>query len=218
MQVIIIETVTVAARRRRFRLRPSGERFCAGLAKQELDTPSELSVKYYHDFKYPDPREPAFAGDSASMPEALGETIVWFEELDEQLSTAISFLLRRGDTVGQIVTAELSFKGKVNLLATLFRHEAPQSTHLDQLEKLAGACFQAEEKRNQVVHSKWRNQLEGSGMTRSKYTARGKNGLRHQSETLTPAQVQAIAHHCGYLAHCIDELMYWEFGREYGEP
>jgi len=175
-------------------------------------------VKYYDEFKYPNPSEPPFPGDSASVPEALGEAVIWFEELDEQFSTAISFLLRRGDTVGQIVTAELSFKGKVNLLTAMFRQEVPQSKHLLQLDELAGACIQIEQKRNQVVHSKWRNELDGPGMTRMKYTARGKAGLQHQSETLTSAQVQAIAHHCGYLAHSVDELMYWEFGREYGEP
>ena len=65
---------------------------------------------YYHDFKYPDSSEPALAGDSGNVPEAIGQTIVWFEELDEQLSTAISFLLRRGDG-GQVdgqVSTDLS--------------------------------------------------------------------------------------------------------------
>jgi hypothetical protein len=174
-------------------------------------------VRYYDDFRYPDPSEPPFPKESANVPEALGEAVIWFEELDEQLSTAISFLLRRGETIGQIVTAELSFKGKVNLFSALFKREAPQSKHFAQLEELAGACFRVEQKRNQVMHSKWRNDLDGSGMKRIKYSARGKTGLQHQSETLTPAQVQAIAHHCGYLAHSVDELMYFEFGREYGD-
>ena len=175
-------------------------------------------MAYYHPFKYPDPAEPPFPGDSKSVPEALGEALVWFEALDEQLSTAIAFLIRRGDTVGQIVTAELSFKAKVNLLGALFKHEAPKSEHLNQLRELVSVCLQAEERRNQVVHSKWRNELDGMGMTRSKDTARSKHGLRHKQESLTPAQVQAIAHYCGYVAHCVDELMYWEFGDAYGEP
>ena len=172
---------------------------------------------YYDDFRYPSPSEPPFPGDSANVPEALGEAVIWFEELDEQLSTAISFLLRRGETAGQIVTAELSFKGKVNLFSALFKQEAPQSEHLPQLDELAGACLQVEQKRNQMVHSKWRNNLGGPGMTRTKYSARGRAGLQHQSEKITPAQIQAIAHHCGYLAHSVDELMYLEFGREYGD-
>jgi hypothetical protein len=114
-------------------------------------------VRHYDDFRYPNPSEVAFPGESASVPEALGEAVIWFEELNEQLSTAISFLLRRGEAIGQIVTAELSFKGKVNLFSALFKREVPQSKHFPQLEELAGACFQVEQKRNQVMHSRWRN-------------------------------------------------------------
>ncbi len=168
-------------------------------------------MRHYDDFKYPDASEKPIPGYS-------DDVLVWFEGLDAQLASAISFLLRRGDNVGQIVTAALSFKAKVDLLAALFRHERPASEHLDQLDELCGAWFQIEQKRNQVVHSKWGGVLEGMGMTRSKYTARHKHGLQHHWETLTPMQVEAIGMHCGYLAHEVDELMYLEFGRDYGEP
>ena len=98
----------------------------------------------------------------------------------------------------------------------LFRQERPNSEHFNRLQELIGACLNIEEKRNQIVHSKWLIDPEGPGMTRSKYSARARRGLQRKMETLTPAQVQAIAYHCGYLDHCVDELMYWEFGREYG--
>ncbi len=175
-------------------------------------------MSYYDKFKYPDASEKPIPGYSDNVKLSLGEIIVWFEDLDSQLSSAISFLLKRDDTVGQIVTAELSFKSKVNLFGSLFRHERPSSEYLDRLAELCGACFDIELMRNQAVHSKWLNVIEGKGMTRSKYTARHKHGLRHQIETLTPTQVEAIAMHCGYLAHSVDELMFMEFGREYGEP
>jgi len=175
-------------------------------------------VDYYDKFKYPDASEELIPGYSYDVRQSLGEVIIWFEDLDEQLSSAITFLLRRDDTVGQIVTAELSFKGKVNLFGVLFNYERPSSEYLDRLKELCGECLHIEEIRNQVVHSKWRNMLEGSGMTRSKYIARHKQGLKHQSETMTPTQVEAIAMYCGYLAHEVDELMYMEFGRDYGEP
>ena len=60
-----------------------------------------------YDFRldaYLDDRMP---GDPETIPASIGEVLVWFEELDEQLSTAIAFLLRRGDAVGRIVTARL---------------------------------------------------------------------------------------------------------------
>ena len=173
---------------------------------------------YYDKFKYPDVSEESLSGYSENVKQSIGEVVVWFEDLDTQLSSAISFLLKRDDTVGQIVTAELSFKSKVNLFGVLFRQERPSSEDLERLEELCGACFQIEALRNQVVHSKWLNVLEGTGMVRSKYTARHKKGLKHQTEVLTPNQVESIAMHCGYISHAVDELMFMEFGEDYGEP
>ena len=173
---------------------------------------------YYDKFEYPDASEESLTGYSENVKQSIGEVVVWFEDLDAQLSSAISFLLKRGDTTGLIVTAELSFKSKVNLFGVLFRQERPSSEYLDRLEELCGACFQIEALRNQVVHSKWHNALEGTSMVRSKYTARHKQGLKHQSEALTPNQVESIAMHCGYLSHAVDELMFFEFGEDYGEP
>jgi hypothetical protein len=86
------------------------------------------------------------------------------------------------------------------------------------LEELLAACEQIESKRNEMVHSKWQHDLDGIGMTRTRVTTHRKRGLQRQSELLTAAQVQAIAHQCGYLAHSLDELMYWEFKTDYGEP
>ena len=51
MQVIAIETVTAAARRRRVRLRPSGERFYAGLANQELDSRARIVPEFAQPMK-----------------------------------------------------------------------------------------------------------------------------------------------------------------------
>ena len=66
------------------------------------------------------------------------------------------------------------------------------------------------------MHSNWRSDLDGAGVTRHKYTARGKHGLREHAESLTLNQVEAVWCHCGFLAHSVDELMFWEFDTEYG--
>ncbi len=172
------------------------------------------------DFEYPRPetQAPDLSFEDTSLAKALGETVVWFEELDEQLCTSISFLLHSGDDVGRIVTAELSFRAKVDLFSSLFRGLRPGSDNLSAVRDFCAACAQIEAKRNQVMHSKWRHQMDGSGVTRLKYTARAKHGLRKQEELLALNQVEAIWVHCGYLAHSLDELMFWEFGKEYGEP
>ena len=81
-------------------------------------------------------------GTSESVFEAIGEVVNGFEQLDDQVSTAISFLLRRGEHLGRIVTAELSFRAKVNLLGVLFAHERPQSERLPELRELSAGFLQ----------------------------------------------------------------------------
>jgi hypothetical protein len=156
-------------------------------------------------------------GTSRSVFEAIGEVVNGFEQLDDQVSTAISFLLRRGEQVGRIVTAGLSFRTKVNLLSTLFVHERPQSTYILELQELTTAFLQVEQRRNQFIHSTWRPTLEDTGMTRTKHTARGKHGLRTDAEILAPDQVDALWQHCAYLDWSLDQLMFAEFASEYGE-
>jgi hypothetical protein len=154
--------------------------------------------------------------EEQSLEECVGQTVLMFEELDDQLSTAISFLLRRGEEVGRIVTCGLSFRAKVNLLEVLFRTDRPTSSNLESLREVCGACLEVEQKRNEIVHSIWRRAINGGGVTRHKYTARGKHGLREQKEHLTLNQIEAVWCHCGFLAHSVDELMFMEFDTEYG--
>lgn len=157
-------------------------------------------------------------GTSRNVIEAIGEVVNGFEQLDDQVSTAVSFLLRRGETVGRIVTAGQSFRTKVNLLVALFANERPQSTRLDELRELSSALFQVEERRNQFVHSTWRPTADGVAMTRTKHTARGRHGLRTEAEALAPDQVDALWQHCSFLDWSLDQLMFQEFGAEYGQP
>ena len=149
-------------------------------------------MRHYEDFKYPDASERPLWNEKMPGHEALGEALVWFEELDDQLSSAISFLVRRGDDIGHILTAGLSFRVKLDLTGALFRHERPQSENLQMLHELLGACQLIEQKRNEVVHSKWRHDLDGLGMTRTKVTAHRKRGLEEHSEQLTAVQAHSI--------------------------
>jgi hypothetical protein len=165
----------------------------------------------------PGPPQPD-CGTSKTVFGAIGEVVNSFEQLDDQISTAISFLLRRGEHIGRIVTAELAFRAKVKLLNVLFAHERPQSKSLPELRQLSAACLQAEERRNQFIHSTWCPVPEGAGMKRIKHTARGKQGLRTSAEVLAPDQVDALWQHCAYLDWSLDELMFGEFGSQYGEP
>ena len=86
------------------------------------------------------------------------------------------------------------------------------------LGELCAASLKIEEERNRIVHSKWGHELETSNMTRTKFVARGKHGLRRQAESMSHGRVGSIWAHCGYLSHELDELLFMEYGTEYGEP
>ena len=179
-------------------------------------------ARYYDDFVYPTPDEKGFPGEEYTPAEAIGNVTIYFADLEEQLSRGIHFLIGVAEEASRAITSELSFKNKVNLFASLFRQRRPASEWMRQLGDLVVVCYRAEEIRNQVVHSLWITTLADDTslnklITRRKHTAKS-HGLRTHEETLTPYQIQAIASYCSYVAWSVDQLLYYEFGSEYGEP
>ncbi len=153
---------------------------------------------------------------SRDLNAAIGEVVIWFEELDEMLATSISFILRRGDQLGRAVTAPLSFRAKIDLFGALFRADRPRSRYLDEVYELCKGCLKAEQERNVVVHSRWEGTFESANHASIKFTARAKNGLREVKEPWPKDRFIAAWTECGRLTHEIDELMFYEYGTEYG--
>jgi hypothetical protein len=169
-----------------------------------------------YDYSYDHEQNPMEGDEGTSIRDALGEVIISFEELDDMLATSVSFMLRRGDEVGRIVTAPLSFRAKVDMFGALFKADRPQSTILELINQLCAGCLQIEEERNKIVHSKWRNTFDNKALSRSKFTARAKHGLKEAKETWQPGRFISVWVHCGYLTHEIDSWMFAEYGKEYG--
>jgi hypothetical protein len=174
--------------------------------------------RFYDRFKYPSDDEEGIPDEVRSGAEALGNVVIAFADLEEQLALSVSFLIGRTDAVGNVVTAELSFKTRLHVFASLFRLTRPHSENLPRLDDLIAVFDQAEQLRNQIVHSSWQHDFETMRLTRRKRTAKMSKGYRTDEESLTPAQIQSVAHHFGYLGFIIDELLYLEFGSEYGSP
>jgi hypothetical protein len=175
--------------------------------------------KYYDPFEYCAPTEEPIPGEVANAAEAIGFVTMNFAELDDRLSRSIAFLIGNTEEVGAIITAELAFKQKLHVLSSLFRSVRPGSAYHAQMDELLGRLKAAEGLRNQVTHSSWQRSLDdGEGIVRHKFTAKMQEGLKKQEQTLTPLQIHGLGGHFGYLSHCLDELLYVEFGSEYGEP
>jgi hypothetical protein len=94
--------------------------------------------------------------------------------------------------LGTIVTAQLSFKGTLDLLETLFAHRFNDPVLQKEISKFLGSCREVEKRRNQIIHSSWvPDNMKGRGALRPKSIARG--SLKIQGEVLSKADLQREA-------------------------
>jgi len=141
-------------------------------------------------------------GEPSEIEAALGRVILSFGELEDALSCVISLLIGRGPSVGQIVTAGLSFRRKMDVLASLARYSIENrkgdDNELNRLKELTGVCLRAEQMRNQVIHSSY---LLGF---RVKTSASSKKGLRTTISLVDSAAIMNAADYCAYAAEMVE--------------
>lgn len=138
---------------------------------------------------------------------AIGDITESFALLENTLETMIGSMLNEKQRIGQIITAELSFKNLRALMISLYleRH-GEEDADFATLKGLMNRAGRAEEKRNQITHSLW---LAGDGatITRHKTTAKEKHGIRFQFEQLSINDLEAFAMEIKTLAEEIQR--YW---------
>ncbi len=124
---------------------------------------------------------------------ALGSVTVEFAVLEMQLQSAIGILLvgtkLDQQSIGRIVTAELSFRQSVHLFGALHRDMFPGERE-EQLKSLCATLSSVEQERNSIIHSTWAPGEQGK-MLRFKSTAKGL--LKTKFEHLSAEDVQAIS-------------------------
>lgn len=147
-------------------------------------------MKHYNEFQR---SQRSFAGRGGIPDEfctALGMVAVTFSDLEDQFGATIASLLSGDSDTGAIVVAEMSFRAKVNLFASLVRHSAgnrtfsaPNAPIVEVLQDLCTNVFKAEELRNTVMHSSWvgLDMCDGR-IVRRKATAKSRHGFRVAEE------------------------------------
>ena len=92
----------------------------------------------------------------------IGKIALCFSDLEEIVSNALLQLLALIPCNGWIVTSELSFKKKVDMMASLVRQRLPSTRFnvgddppVEVLDELVKILFQAEELHNRIMHSSW---------------------------------------------------------------
>jgi hypothetical protein len=126
---------------------------------------------------------------------ALGRITANFSQLEDELCRLIWYLLGPDEQLGQVVTAELSFRGLVNLAGALARHRTSDPTTLQEVEAALKSAIQAEQERNAMVHSTWFAHSTQDEVSRTKLTAKREHGRNVQFEMVAPGTIENVATH-----------------------
>jgi len=130
---------------------------------------------------------------------ALGETAMFFGNLELWLEAAIWGLLAERDKqrqlMAQAITAEMSFDRKVHAFFSLYKLKYPSEADDTELKSLVAALFAVQDDRNAMLHSAWPFDLNGEllGRVKSSAKAKGKGGLRHVISSAEPDRITAVA-------------------------
>lgn len=138
----------------------------------------------------------------------LGEVVVAFGTLEFALEVSIWQLLktehREQYQMAQALTAVMSFKNKAQAFAAMFREKGIASAE-SELQGLTGKLFDAEEERNQLIHSAW-HRWEGRDVVRMKASINKKKGLRRRLHRMPPERIETTLNKISAAAESLGQF------------
>jgi hypothetical protein len=161
---------------------------------------------------------------SDDLTKALGAVVLNFAYLESALSMNIWVLIDISDiNVGKIVTAGKPFSALIDLFAALYRHRIVNilqsegmsaEVQIKSLTNLVGKMTEANDQRNQIIHSAWAGNTEDPDIhSRFKFSAKRSKGLERVSKDISTEEVLKIAH---TIAKVADEVL--EFSAIFHSP
>ena len=152
----------------------------------------------------------------------LGGMTAYFAWLELQVSFSI-WLLIGGNTleaqsIGRIVTADLSFRQLVNIFHALVLSQTGDEAEVaNTVGELRARLFEAEQQRNTLTHSFWGAVPDRGESMRFKETIRSKGGWKFTSEQHSAADISKVALTFGALAYDVSHLALALIDREENE-
>lgn len=135
----------------------------------------------------------------------LGECIVEFQRIEDSVAICISALLGRSRKVGEIVTAEMSFRARVAVYGALFAHCMKAQALPKDIQDLISRLHWAEEMRNTLVHSLWdASELNPDSILRKKKAVR-RSTFSVSEEYYTPEELEELH---GLFEGIVTDLFY----------
>src|SRR5207249_786022 len=122
----------------------------------------------------------------------IGRVTVAFGTLEFWAALGVWTLLGADRDTSQTITAELSFRARLNLLGALATQKlAPTDTLLVNIQQFVRDAGIAEDKRNQIAHSHWT--VDASGVVRRLKSAAKSKGFRQDTIDMSPEHLDALA-------------------------
>jgi hypothetical protein len=138
----------------------------------------------------------------------IGDMTVSFALLENCLQSLAQSLLGAGQRMGQIITAEVSFRALRALTVSLYLQRNGEDQHIEQFRALIRRAADVEEKRNQITHSLWGAGTTAESITRIKVTAKEKHGIRFRFDDVTAKDLAAAAQEIKDLAQDIQRFWF----------
>jgi hypothetical protein len=161
-------------------------------------------VKFFHDFERTGEGFAERVGDPDEFHDAMGRIALNFSDLENTASIVIVLLSGTEPEVGHILAAELSFRQKIDVLASLARRRSAVLTNLsvrpiddnEYVTDIVRMCRQAEELRNTYLHSSYGDRRR----ERAKLSAKAKHGLRVHREQVDAGVLLDVADYIAMVA------------------
>ena len=137
----------------------------------------------------------------------IGDMTVSFALLEAAIQILVWYLIGERQSIGQIITAELSFKSLRALAISLYLERNGEDSDYPTLKAFMKKAATFEDRRNQITHSIWAAGKDSQSITRIKTTAKVKNGLQFQFKDV---QVKDLANFVSDIEQLAEDIqIFW---------
>ena len=158
-------------------------------------------MKHYEDFARSGESFAARIGKPTEIDAAMGKISLAFSLLEDSVEALIHFLVGTDETTSALITADLSFRQRLDLFGSLAKHRIDTSypETLERLSEILQLCRRAAELRNTYMHSSYSGAQPAPRrgkppiVRRTKTTGRGAQGLRVRVEDIDSALLLDVA-------------------------
>ena len=167
-------------------------------------------MRFFRDFERTGEGFAERVGDPDEFYDAMGRIALNFSDLENTASIVIVLLSSTEPEVGHILAAELSFRQKIDVLASLARQRLAVMSNSsvrpidddEYITDIARMCSQAEQLRNSYLHSSYGDMYR----ERAKLSAKAKHGLRVHREQVDAGVLLDVADYIAMVAEEVENV------------